>query len=166
MTLKGRHAEDPDLSVALSNLAGLQFAQRRWEAAAKDKALITAKSESPSKRSSEVENALASRLAAIDTRLAEIDRRFARDFPDYSALASPGPVSLAEVQAQLGEDEALVLFLDTPDMKPLPEETFIWVVTKTDVRWVRSDLGTAALTREVAALRCGLDAAPGDASLA
>lgn len=64
MTLKGRHAEDPDLSVALSNLAGLQFAQRRWEAAAKDKALITAKSKSPSKRSSEVENALASRLAA------------------------------------------------------------------------------------------------------
>ena len=31
-------------------------------------------------------------------------------------------------------------------------------MTKTDARWVRSDLGTAALTREVAALRCGLDA--------
>ena len=39
----------------------------------------------------------------------------------------------------------------------LPEETFIWVVTKSDVRWVRSELGTAALAREVAALRCGLD---------
>ena len=32
-------------------------------------------------------------------------------------------------------------------------------MTKTDVRWVRSELGTAALRREVAALRCGLDAA-------
>jgi hypothetical protein len=41
--------------------------------------------------------------------------------------------------------------------KPTPEETFVWVVTKTDMRWVRSDLGTPALTREVAALRCGLD---------
>jgi CHAT domain-containing protein len=30
-------------------------------------------------------------------------------------------------------------------------------VTKTDVRWVRSDLGTPTLTREVATLRCGLD---------
>jgi CHAT domain-containing protein len=30
------------------------------------------------------------------------------------------------------------------------------------VRWVRSDLGTAALTREVAALRCGLDATAWD----
>ena len=31
-------------------------------------------------------------------------------------------------------------------------------MTKTDMRFVRSDLGTPALTREVAALRCGLDA--------
>ena len=71
-------------------------------------------------------------------------------------------MSVAEVQAQLGADEALVLFLDTPEWRPLPEETFIWVVTKSDVRWVRSDLGTAALTREVAALRCGLDATAWD----
>jgi hypothetical protein len=42
--------------------------------------------------------------------------------------------------------------------KPTPEKTFIWVVTKTALRWVRSDLGTAALTREVLTLRCGLDA--------
>ena len=49
-----------------------------------------------------------------------------------------------------------------PKLKPVPEETFVWVVTKSDVRWVRSDLGTAALTREVAALRCGLDATAWD----
>jgi CHAT domain-containing protein len=68
-------------------------------------------------------------------------------------------VSAAEVQAELGAHEALVLLLDTDDrFRPLPEETFIWVVTKTDVRWVRSELGTVALGREVAALRCGLDA--------
>jgi hypothetical protein len=56
----------------------------------------------------------------------------------------------------LRDDEALVVFLDTNRFKQLPEETFIWVVAKGDVRWVRSDLGTAALQREVAALRCGL----------
>jgi hypothetical protein len=33
------------------------------------------------------------------------------------------------------------------------------VVTKGEVRWLRSDLGTQALTDAVAALRCGLDAA-------
>ena len=59
------------------------------------------------------------------------------DFPDYAALVSPEPLSVEDVQAQLGADEALVLFLDTPEWKPTPEETFIWVVTKTDMRWVR-----------------------------
>ena len=31
------------------------------------------------------------------------------------------------------------------------------MVTKTDMRWVRSELGTSSLRREVGALRCGLD---------
>ena len=51
-----------------------------------------------------------------------------------------------------------MLFVDTPEWKPAPEETFIWVVTKTDARWLRSAKGKAALTSEVQALRCGLDA--------
>jgi CHAT domain-containing protein/Flp pilus assembly protein TadD len=127
-----------------------------WDA--KDKLLIAAKSEPPANRKAGAEKALVERLAEIETRLSEIGQRFAQDFPDYAALASPTPASVAEVQAQLGTDEALVLFLVTPERKPLPEESFIWVVTKSDVRWVRSDLGTAALTREVVALRCGLDA--------
>ena len=128
----------------------------------KDKLLIAAKSEEPKKRKAEAERALAERLASIDARLAEINRRLATDFPDYAALASPAPVSVMDVQAQLGSNEALVFFLDTPEWQPLPEESFVWVVTKSDVRWVRSDLGTAALTREVAALRCGLDATAWD----
>jgi hypothetical protein len=62
------------------------------------------------------------------------------------------------VQALLGSDEALVLFFDTPELKPtVPEETFIWVVTKTNMRWAKSTLGTDALTELVTALRCGLD---------
>jgi CHAT domain-containing protein len=124
---------------------------------AKDKELIAAKREGSTERKADMK-ALADRLDTIDTRLAEIDRRFTRDFPDYAALASPTPVSVKEVQAQLGADEALVLFLDTPELKPVPEETFVWIVTKGSVDWLRLDLGTAALTREVAALRCGLDA--------
>jgi CHAT domain-containing protein/tetratricopeptide (TPR) repeat protein len=127
-----------------------------WEA--KDKRLIATKSEPSERRNAQAEKELTDRLAAIDMRLTEIDRELARDFPDYAALAGTAPVSVKDVQAQLGTDEALVLILDTPEWKPLPEETFIWIVTKTHLRWVRSDLGTAALAREVAALRCGLDA--------
>jgi CHAT domain-containing protein/tetratricopeptide (TPR) repeat protein len=128
----------------------------------KGKLLIAAKSEPPAKRNAVAEQVLSDRVAAIDTRLAAIDARLAKEFPDYAALASPAPVSVADVQAQLGADEALVLFLDTPEWRPLPEETFIWVVTKSGVRWVRSELGTVALTREVSALRCGLDATAWD----
>ncbi len=110
------------------------------------------------KRNPQAEAENDAKLAAIDARIREIDKELAAKFPDYAALSSPAPLGAEEVQAQLGPDEALVLFLDTPEAKPTPEETFIWVVTKTDLRWVRSDLGTKALIREVQVLRCGLDA--------
>ena len=50
-----------------------------------------------------------------------------------------------------------MLFLDTPAGEATPEETFLWVVTKTEAGWIRSALGTSALSREVQGLRCGLD---------
>jgi CHAT domain-containing protein/tetratricopeptide (TPR) repeat protein len=140
-------------------LAGLvrerQDLVSEWQV--KDKLLVAAKSNEPAKRSADAEKVLTDRLGAIDARLTEISQRLAKDFPDYASLANPAPAPVAEVQAQLAADEALVVFLDTPEWRPLPEESFVWVVTKTEVRWVRSELGTAALTREVAALRCGLD---------
>lgn len=111
------------------------------------------------KRNAKAETENNARMGAIDKRLAEIDKSLAATFPDYAAFASPAPLAVEEVQAQLGANEALVLFLNTPKWQPMPEETFIWVVTRNDVRWVRSDLGTDALAREVQALRCGLDVA-------
>jgi CHAT domain-containing protein len=50
------------------------------------------------------------------------------------------------------------MILDTQELAGVPAETFIWVVTKTEMRWRRAELGGEALTREVQALRCGLDA--------
>ena len=75
-------------------------------------------------------------------------------------------MSVGDLEAQLHPDEALVLHLDTPKWTPTPEEAFIWVVTKMDKRWVKSELGTKALTERVAALRCGLDATLWDDSRA
>ena len=100
-----------------------------------------------------------SRLDAIDKRIGEIDSRLATDFPDYFALADPGSLSFTSARALLKADEALVLFLDTRAYSSAPEETFVWVVTKTEMRRVRTDIGKAALADEVQALRCGLDAA-------
>jgi hypothetical protein len=123
-----------------------------WQA--KDKQLIAAKSQLPAKRNPDAENVLSDRLEAIDGRLKTIDTQF-EGFPEYASLTNPKPSSVAEVQALLQPNEALVLFLDTREWKPTPEETFIWVLTKTNMRWMRSDMGTPALKREVTALRCG-----------
>jgi len=123
----------------------------------RDGARTAAISQAPDKRDRQAEAANLTQLTTIDARIAAIDLRLKVEFPDYAALASPEPLTVAQVQADLRLDEALVLFLDTPELKPTPEETFIWVVTKTDMRWVRSEMGTPALTREVGALRCGLD---------
>src|SRR5262249_42072436 len=122
-----------------------------------DTARTTAVSRPPDKRNPKHEATNIARLGVIDKRIAEIDRRLAAEYPEYASFSRPQPLSVEEAQALLGSDEALVLVLDTAQWQPMPEETFVWIVTKTDVRWVRSELGTAALSREVAALRCGLD---------
>jgi CHAT domain-containing protein/tetratricopeptide (TPR) repeat protein len=127
-----------------------------WQAA--DKLLITAKAQPTDKRNTTNEAALSARMFAIDARLGEIDRTLTKDFPEYATLASPLPLSIADVQATIAGNEALLLFLDTPELQPTPDESFIWIVTRTDVRWVRGELGTKTLTERVAALRCGLDA--------
>ena len=102
---------------------------------------------------------LARRLTEIQVKIEEIDRTFATAFPDYAEIVRIEPMGIDDVQRLLGNNEALVAIVDTPYRAPLPAETFVWVVTKTDVRWLRSDFGPSTLQREVAALRCGLDAA-------
>ena len=116
-------------------------------------------SQAPEKRDTEAEAENMARLTAIDAQIKEIDRKLAANFPGYAELVSPAPIAVEEVQVLLGDDEALVLFLDTGELGPVPQESFIWVVTKTASRWVRSPMGTPTLAQEVAALRCGLDQA-------
>jgi CHAT domain-containing protein/TolA-binding protein len=126
-----------------------------WQA--KDKLLIAARVEPAERRNQQTESALSDRLRQIDGRLAEIDKVLAKEFPEYAAATNPEPLTLADAQALLRNDEALVLFFDTRAWQPAPEETFIWVATRTEARWLRSDFGTQALATQVAALRCGLD---------
>ncbi len=125
----------------------------------RDSLRTAAFSQAPEKRDAEAEAANTARLTAIDARIKEIDKELAANFPDYAELVSPAPIAIDEIQALLGDDEALVLFVDTGELGPVPEESFIWVVTKTASRWVRSATGTPSLARKVAALRCGLDEA-------
>jgi CHAT domain-containing protein len=113
------------------------------------------------KRNAKSETATVARMAKIDTRIAEIDKRTKENFPDYATLTSPEPLSIQAVQAILNADEALILCLDTPQWNPTPEESFIWVVTKTKAQWIRSEFGTKALVDKVNLLRRSLDPTQG-----
>ncbi len=114
------------------------------------------------KRDAKAEGENLTRLTAIDERIAEIDRRMAAAFPEYDRLTSPVPLAAEEVQSLLRPNEAFIFFLDINREYTRAGETFIWVLTKTDMRWVRTDLDRKALHREVTALRCGLDATSWD----
>ncbi len=127
-----------------------------WQAL--DAARNAALAKAPAQRERAAEAVNAARFAAVDARLSEIDKSLREKFPNYAALANPTPLSVADVQETLADDEALIFFFDTPEQEPLPEETFVWVITRSEARLARSDLGTSGLAREVAALRCGLDA--------
>jgi CHAT domain-containing protein len=123
------------------------------EATGLDKQLIAAVSSPPKRRSPQAEQALRTRMANIDGRLKDLNDRLKHDFPDYANLANPEPLSLAEAQAVLLPDEALIEFSFAGD------DAFAWVVTKTDSQWVRLADAGKTVPGEVQALRCGLDGA-------
>jgi CHAT domain-containing protein/tetratricopeptide (TPR) repeat protein len=122
----------------------------------KEQRLLAAITGSPAERRPGVEAAVAARLKVVEARLAEIAARLSEE-PAFAPL-SLSSVAVAEVQADLRDSEALVLFLDTPAIGAAAEESFVWVVTRSDVRWARIEAGTTALAEAVDALRCGLDA--------
>lgn len=87
------------------------------------------------------------RLKAVD---ADIETRF----PAYAELTSPRALTVAETQALLGPDEALLLVLVNP------EATYVWGVSHDRIEWARAaDLGDEAMTEAVGKLRSSLTTA-------
>jgi hypothetical protein len=72
-------------------------------------------------------------------------------FPAYTALADPKPLRVAEVQALLNADEALIAILVGSS------KSFVWVLTRERAEWAEIDAGAQALLENVQALRNGLD---------
>jgi CHAT domain-containing protein len=127
-----------------------------------DKALADTVLASADRRDLSAEEGEWARMSAADARISDIDRALAERFPDYAALVQSPPLGIAGTQELLRQDEALVLFLEAPDFLHFNvDETFVWVVTKTDVRWVRIERHPTfrgmPLDAKVALLRCGLD---------
>lgn len=121
------------------------------QALAADQLLIAAISQPASARNQPTEQALRTRAATITAQIEDLDRTIATQFPDYATFITRTPIALADVQNQLGPKEALLLFTTTERF------TFVWTVTKSDIRWHAAPLGAKQLTDTVRVLRCGLD---------
>ena len=98
-----------------------------------------------------LEDNLRRRLAIIDLQLFEANARLTKEFPQYTNLANPGPLSLSGVQALLSANEALVFVL-TGDKT---SEAF--AVTRETLVWRSIALNAAQLSDKVSRFRRGLD---------
>lgn len=121
------------------------------QAVATDKMLVAAISQAAAARSPAAEQALRARASVISGQIRELDRTIAAQFPNYAALVTKAPIAIEEAQKQLRPNEAMLLFTTTS------RATFVWTVTRSDVRWHSVELGEKQLTEAVGALRCGLD---------
>ena len=135
-------------------LAGLvrerQDLAAQWQAADRQITDLLAQS---SQRNEETERELRSRIAALDSRIAEIDGSLATSYPAYRDLAAPAALTLAQVRDVLRPSEAVIQIMSAPDA------TDVWAVTRDGIVWHRAPIASTELQRLVRALRCGLDAA-------
>jgi CHAT domain-containing protein/Tfp pilus assembly protein PilF len=121
----------------------------RWRAL--DQAIVKAASQPSEKRDAAIEDTLRKQFTEIDNALDALDARIGREFPAYAELSNPKPVEVAETQALLAPDEAMLVYLVADD------ETWLWALRHDQVRFYRIDIGGKAMSAEVAALRSRLD---------
>jgi len=92
-----------------------KLVRRRQDAAARlkqlDARLVKTIGQPMDQRDAAAEAALRTAMAELDRQLGAIDGQLAEAFPGYVELANPQPVPLAEAQALLAPDEALLSFL-------------------------------------------------------
>jgi CHAT domain-containing protein/Tfp pilus assembly protein PilF len=91
------------------------------------------------------------RLTAIAAERATLQKAFAIEFPDYSALSNLLPLKTKEIQSLLAGDEAMVLFALAD------KDSYAVALTRDGFDWKRISLGTDAISQKVSAFRRGLD---------
>src|SRR5262249_673860 len=121
------------------------------QALAIDRLLIAVMSRPSAARNQDTEQTLRAQAASMTDQIKELDRAIAAQFSGYSALVTRAPMAIADVQKQLGPNEALLLFATTSHF------TFIWTVTRSAIRWHSAPLGEKQLAETIGVLRCGLD---------
>lgn len=72
-------------------------------------------------------------------------------FPDYSSLSNPLPLTAKDVQPLLSADEAMVLY------SVVDKRSYVIAITRESADWKEIPLGADALAQKVMAFRRGLD---------
>ena len=90
-------------------------------------------------------------LRELEERITGLDTQLSKEFPEYSLLASPSPVTLSEIRQLLGDDETLVSYLAAED------QLFVWVVRAKGGNLFRLNIGEITLSKMIRGLREGLD---------
>ncbi len=90
-------------------------------------------------------------IGSLRSEISALDADLLSAFPRYSDLASPSPLSIADVQALLEPDEGLLLFL------PTRNNVFIWAVSREAAAWHRLAYGADMLAEDIVKLRSQLD---------
>ena len=121
------------------------------QALAIDRTLIAVMSQPNAARNPAAEQALRGQASTIASKIRELDHLIATQFAGYSSLVTRTPVPIEDVRKQLGPNEALLLFTTTRRF------TFVWTVTRSNVRWHSAPIGAQQLAETIGILRCGLD---------
>ncbi len=101
--------------------------------------------------SEEQRRELAERRRTIREEVSAIEERINTDFPQYFELTRPQPLDIAQAQALLNEDEAMLLVLVADDA------TYVWGITRDKADWIRSEKYTeATLAEAVKTLRSSM----------
>lgn len=90
-------------------------------------------------------------LGKVGANLTEANRQLRRDFPDYAELVQPGALSVADTQARLKPDEALLMIVSSG------ADVYSFAVTKEGTAWSRFDGGARTVDKAVERLRCQVD---------
>ncbi|MDX2201478.1 MAG: CHAT domain-containing tetratricopeptide repeat protein [Hyphomicrobiaceae bacterium] len=77
---------------------------------------------------------------------------------DFYRLIRPDVVPVIDAQKMLRNDEAIVHFLEVPEVGRLGGATYAFALTHDKIEWTKIAFDPKTLRQKVAALRCGVDA--------
>ena len=125
----------------------------------RDKQLIGAVSRPEAQQDHAGILAMRQQIVALEQKMDDAQQKLEKDFPDYVALSNPQPLNVAQAQALLGPDEAMVFLL------PGDKESYVFALTHDGFDWSVIPVGRADLAAKVTAFRRGLDIAEVTASI-